>query len=208
MRRLSPVWPTVLLLVAAASAQQTIEISEPGVVALSDLFKQADVVAVVHILSGDSESYDSAVYKSKVLTQFKGTAVNDDLYFGPFIGYGVGNEYVAFLRRAKSGPTLQAQRSTNNSIAYGAVEVLHLIMYQGYSIMPIRYVCVFEGKDPSQSCDYGVRVNTQQVKLPKGIKTFPRASDDEFVDASRWVRKDDFLRLLTASRQQTSTRQQ
>ena len=197
MRRPSPVWPSILLLVTAASAQQTIEISEPGVVALSDLFKQADVVAVVQILSGDSESYDSAVYKSKVLTQFKGTAVNEELYFGPFIGYGVGNEYVAFLRRAKSGPKLKAQRPMQTTIAYGPLEVFHLIMYQGYSIMPVRYACVFGGKDP---CDYGVKVNTDQVKLPKGTKTFPHESGDELPAASQWVRKDDFLRLLNVSK--------
>ena len=108
--------------VTAASAQQPIEISEPSMVALSDLFKQADIVAVVQILTGDSESYGSAVYKSKVLMQFKGAADNEELYFGPFIGYGV-NEYVAFLRHAKSGPKLHGQRLTNTSIAYGAVEV-------------------------------------------------------------------------------------
>ena len=198
VRRLCPLWLAMLLSVVAAPAQQTIEISEPAVVKLGDLFKQADVVAVVQILSGDRENYDTAVYKSKVLMQFKGTAVGEELYFGPFIGYGVGNEYVAFLRRATSAPKLQGQRPTHTSIAYGPLEVFHLIMYQGYSIMSVRYACVFGGKDP---CDYGVRVNTDQVKLPKGTKTFPRASGDELPDASQWVRKADFLRLLTTSKQ-------
>jgi hypothetical protein len=73
-------------------------------------------------------------------------------------GYGVGNEYVAFLRRAKSSPNLQAQRPTQTSIAYGPLEVFHLIMYGGYSMMSVRYACVLGGKAP---CDYGVRVNTR-----------------------------------------------
>jgi hypothetical protein len=197
VRRLSPLWLVAPLSVVAAAAQQTIEISEPAAVKIGDLFKQADVVAVIQVLSGDSENYDTAVYKSKVLMQFKGTVVGEELYFGPFIGYGVGNEYVAFLRRAKSGPKAQAQRPIQKSIAYGPLEVFHLIMYQGYSIMPVRYACVFGGKDP---CDYGVKVNTDQVKLPKGTKTFPRESGDELPDASQWVRKDDFLRLLNASK--------
>jgi hypothetical protein len=49
---------TALLLSGiTASAQRTVEveISEPATVAVADLFKQADVVAVVYILSGDTE---------------------------------------------------------------------------------------------------------------------------------------------------------
>jgi hypothetical protein len=98
---------TVFLSGAAASAQQNIEISEPGTVAITELFKQADVVAVVEILSGDSEGYDVTVYKAKVLTAFKGVAAGEQLFFGPFVGYEVGGEYVAFLRRAKVDPKPQ-----------------------------------------------------------------------------------------------------
>ena len=185
---------TVLLSGLRASAQQTVEISEPATVSLADLFKQADVVAVVHILSGDSENYETAVYKAKILTVFKGTEVGQQLFFGPFIGYEVGGEYVAFLRRAKVGPKVQAHDGP--TMTYGPLEAFHLIMYQGYSIMPLRYECAFDGKVPDQSCDYGVRVNTNQVKLPPAIQTFPRTSKDDFVDANRWVRKDVFLRLL------------
>ena len=39
---------------------------------ITDLFKQPDVVAIVQVVSGDSENYDTAVYKSKVLAVFKG----------------------------------------------------------------------------------------------------------------------------------------
>ena len=62
--------------------------------------------------------------------------------------------------------------------------------------VPIRYECAFDGKVPSERCDYGVRLNTDQVKLPSGIKTYPGTSRDDFVDANRWVRKDAFLHLL------------
>jgi len=194
MPRLRRFLTAVLLSAIAVSAQQTVEISEPGTVAITDLFKQADVVAVVQILSGDSENYETAVYKAKVLTTFKGAEVGQQLFFGPFIGYEVGGEYVAFFRRAKAGPKVQPHEGP--TMTYGPLEVFHLIMYQGYSIMPLRYECAFEGKDPAQSCDYGVRVNTDQVKLPPAIRTFPRTPKDDFVDANRWVRKDVFLRLL------------
>jgi hypothetical protein len=194
MPRLQRFLTAILLSGITASAQRTVEISEPATVAITELFKQADVVAVVQILSGDSENYETAVYKAKVLTAFKGTEVGQQLFFGPFIGYEVGGEYVAFLRRAKVGAKVQPRDGP--TMTYGPLEAFHLIMYQGYSIMPLRYECAFDGKDPAQSCDYGVRVNTDQVKLPPAVRTFPRTSKDDFVDANRWVRKDVFLRLL------------
>ncbi len=184
----------VFLSGAAASAQQNIEISEPRTVTIAELYKQADVVAVVKVLSGDSEGYDVTVYKAKVLTAFKGVAAGEQLFFGPLVGYEVGGEYVAFLRRAKVDP--KPQRQGGIAIGYGQFDVFYLIMYQGYSMMPLRYECVFDGKVPDQSCDYGVRVNTDQVKLPPVTKTFPQTSKDDFTDANRWVRKDVFLRLV------------
>lgn len=194
----------VLFASLAVAAPQSIEsaitsggttLSEPGTVAIADLFAQADVVAVVKILSGDSENYETAVYKSRVVTAFKGAEVGQQLFFGPFIGYEVGSEYVAFLRRAKVSPKLRPHDGPTES--YGPLEAFHLIMYQGYSIMSLRYICAFDGRIPDQSCDYGVRVNTHQVKLPPVVKTFPRtAEDDDLVDANRWVRKDAFLSLL------------
>lgn len=194
MAKLPRFLTTVLLLGITASAQRTVEISEPATVAIKDLFKQADVVAVVQILSGDSENYESAVYKSKVLTAFKGTDVGQQLFFGPFIGYEIGGEYVAFLKRAKVAPKVQPRDGP--IMAYGPLEAFHLIMYQGYSIMPLRYECAFDGKDPAQTCDYGVRVNTDQVKLPPAVRTFPRTGNDDLAASNRWVRKDVFLRLL------------
>jgi hypothetical protein len=188
---------TILLWCTAASAQQAVVISEPALVTLPDLFKQADAVAVVQILSGDSENYATAVYKSKVVEMFKGP-VRASLFFGPFIGYRIGSEHVAFFRRAKTAPKLQSRAAS--SLAYGPLAVFHLIMYEGYSIMPIEYVCAFEGKEIAQQCDYGVKVNTVHVELPSGTQTFPRASSDGSEDANKWVRKDDFIRLLVSLR--------
>jgi hypothetical protein len=183
-----------LLFCSSVLAQTTVEISEPATVPLANLFAQADVVAVVQVVSGDSESYDAAVYKSKVLTVFKGAQQGQHLFFGPYVGYEVGSQYVVFLRRANAGPKMNLADA--RTVSYGTIDTFHLIMFQGYSIMPIRYECAFDGKVPSESCDYGVRLNTDQVKLPSGIKTFPRTSKDDFVDANRWVRKDAFLHLL------------
>ncbi|MFZ1919894.1 MAG: hypothetical protein WAU58_20165, partial [Terriglobales bacterium] len=53
---------------------QVVTITEPGVYQLSDLLKAADIVAVVKVLSGDTENYEHAVYKGEVIRSFKGVA--------------------------------------------------------------------------------------------------------------------------------------
>jgi hypothetical protein len=95
----------LLVIVSAISAQLTsaqqskeLAISEPGVYELSALFKQADTVALVSIVSGDTESYSTAVYKAEVVTSFKGAAAGETVYFGPYAGERLGWEYILFLR--------------------------------------------------------------------------------------------------------------
>ncbi len=75
---------------------------------------------------------------------------------------------------------------------YGPVERLYRVMYDGYSLMPVKYVCAFEGQEPPERCDYGVEVNTFQVKLPRGMKAYsPEASTDK-----QWVRRERLLAAL------------
>jgi hypothetical protein len=201
MSRLSRLLLPVVLLGLTTAAQQIIEISEPATVTLKDLFRQADVVAVLYILSGDTESYDTTVYKSKVQTAFKGVAVDQRLFFGLYISYGVGSEYVAFFRRSKANP--KPLPGGGAFVNHGPVEIFYRVMFEGYSILPIQYVCAFPGKDP---CDYAVRVNTYQIKLPPGLKTFPRTAKDDFVEPTRWVRREDFLHLLSTLKLQETDR--
>ncbi len=61
--------------------------------------------------------------------------------------------------------------------------------------MEISYECVFDGKDIAQRCDYGVRVCTDYIKLPKSMPTFPPMTE-ETPFGCRWVRKSVFLSLL------------
>ena len=69
-------------------AQQVKEVSivEPGVIKLANLFKMADAVALVKVVSGDTENYDTAVYKAEVVKSFKGAEVGEAVYFGPYVG--------------------------------------------------------------------------------------------------------------------------
>ncbi|MGH9710057.1 MAG: hypothetical protein ACRD37_05890, partial [Candidatus Acidiferrales bacterium] len=77
-----------------AAQQQSVTLSEPATIKIQNLLKQADLVAVVRIRSGDTEQYPTAVYKAEVLKSFKGTEVGAKIFFGPYASYGLGSEYL------------------------------------------------------------------------------------------------------------------
>ena len=148
------------------------------------------VAAVVRIVSGDTENYKTAIYKATVLSSFKGTADGQTIYFGPFIGNRLGEEYVVFLRAAKE----PAVPTTAPTAAYGNVRYFE-VFDEGYTAMETSFECVFDGKD-AQQCDDGVRVCTDYIVLPKGAPVSP--SMDEVVSfGCRWVRKSKFIALLS-----------
>lgn len=169
---------------------EAVTITEPGRIELGQLFKMSDVVALVRIVSGDTESYKTAIYKAVVVIGFKGTAKEQTLYFGPFIGQRLGWEYVVFLRNVKE----LAVPATSPAAAYGTVKYLE-VFNQGFSAMESSYECVFDGNDPAQHCDYGVRVCTDYIILPKEVSAFPPEENDPPF-GYRWVRKSKFISLL------------
>lgn len=177
------------------TAQETVHIVEPARVSIEDLLKQADLAALVRIVSGDTEEYPSAVYKAEVIRPFKGTTVGTTIFFGPFITYALGGEYVVFLRHSEKGVEPKVHLSAPG-ISYGPIQTLYVVMYDGYGSMPVEYVCAFDGQEISQQCDYGIKLNTYQVIFPKHLKTFPT----QFVGASsedtRWVRKTALISFL------------
>jgi hypothetical protein len=69
------------------------------------------------------------------------------------------------------------------------------VFNQGYSTMESSYACIFDGSVPEQSCDYGVRICTDYITLPKGVRAFPPEKDDPPFGC-RWVRKSKFTSLL------------
>lgn len=194
-------WRLVLCFAAtacAAKAQQqqtTVTITEPARVKIDALMKQADLVASVHILSGDSEHYPRAVYKAEVLEAFKGVKKGAIIYFGPFIGYALGEELVVFLKHSEQGIDPKPS-ATSSGVNYGPISSFYLIMYDGYSALQVKYECVFDGKDSAQQCDDGVRVNTYQVILPKNIKAYPSSATDSSSEDAKWVRKTAFFEYL------------
>jgi len=180
----------VLVRPVCAQSSQTVTITEPGIIKLEKLFQISDTVALVRVISGDTECYDKAVYKGEVVKSFKGPAIGQKLYFGPYVGTRLGREYVLFLRSAPK-PLSPISKSGVN---YGDVQYSE-IFNEGYSSMECSYECVFDGKGISQQCDDGVRVCTDYIKLPKSLSVFPPTTEDTPFGC-RWVRKSAFLAAL------------
>lgn len=170
-------------------------ISDPAPVKVEDLLKQADLVAIVRILSGDTEHYPMTVYKVEVLQPFKGAEKGAILYLGPFIGYGLGEELLVFLHHSEKGIEPESQ-AVPTGLSYGPISSFYLVMYDGYSALPVKFDCVFDGKEIAQQCDYGIRINTFQLVLPKSMKTYPSSTRGSFSEETKWVRKTVFLAFL------------
>jgi hypothetical protein len=179
-----------LILVSAGATQQiSITNDEPAIYKLSDLFLHADKVAIVKVISGDTEAYEVSIYKARVIKAFKGVSEGDIVYFGPYERTELGGEYVLFLRNAPN-----PIEPKDKGGAYGTVRY-STIFNEGYSSMLTSYECVFDGSTIAQQCDYGVRVCTDYIILPKSIKAFPPGSDVAS-SSCRWVRRDLFTSLL------------
>ncbi len=191
MAALRTIVPLVVLMSALASAQsQAVTISEPSVYDIGELFKSADVVALVRIVSGDAESYGHTVYKGELIQGFKGMPRGATVYFGPFVGEKLGWEYVLFLRNV----TKPIAPKATATASYGTVPYSE-VFNEGYSSMETSYACVFDEKEIAQKCDYGVRVCTDYIKLPKSMPAFP-PEDNNPPFGCRWVRKALFISLL------------
>jgi len=168
----------------------TITITEPAQVSLAELVRQADVVALVSILAGDTERYHNVVYRASVLQAFKGTNKAAVIYFGPFVGYRIGSEYVVALKRADRPLSKLVKQSKGLARSPFDDAAMYLqIMYDGYSVMAVDYTCMLA------PCDYAVDVAYTQVRLPPGVNLTPNPGHNG-TSAHGWVRKNDLLAAL------------
>jgi hypothetical protein len=184
---------------AFAQKAEVVTIKEPGRIELSQLFKVANIVAIVRIVSGDTENYEKAMYKADVVRSFKGTSAKETLYVGPYEGLKLGGEYFLFLQTSRQ----PAAPKNVPTAMYGTVRYSN-IFNEGYSSMAASYDCVFDGDDVAKRCDDGIRVCTDYIILPQNIRTFP-AMDTETPFGCRLVRRKAFESLVeqiagTASR--------
>jgi len=180
---------TFLWLTNALLAQSSTT-SEPGVYNLNQLIKEADKVALVRIISGDAEHYQSAVYKSEVVQPFKGTSLGEKIYFGPFVGHRLGWEYFVFLRDTHH--TLKPLREPEQS--FGPVHYF-LIFNEGYTGLETSYQCKFKGAKIEDQCDHAVRICTDYIKVPNALELSPPL-EQETPFGCRWTRRKQFISVL------------
>ena len=175
--------------IAIGQPNTALTITEPGVYRVSDLYRHADKVAVVKVLAGDTESYDSAIYKGKVVRALKGVTEGQIVYFGPYLGTELGSEYVLFLKNDATHLKPKRADGGYGDIAYSRV------FNEGYSSMLTSYQCVFDASSAEKACDYAVRICTDYIKVPDSIRMFSREGSDAPFDC-RWARRDAFVDLL------------
>jgi hypothetical protein len=187
----------IIILPNSVWAQQSKEITirEPGIIELAKLFRMADTVALVKVVSGDTENYSTTLYKAEVVKSFKGEAIGTTVYFGPYVGVRLGWEYILFLRSVAE----PLAPKTTSKVNYGTVHYSE-VFNEGYSEMVTSYECVFDGKAIAEQCDYGVRVCTDYIVLPKSLRTFPPLKEETSFGC-RWVRKEAFISAIEALRE-------
>ena len=90
--------------------------------------------------------------------------MGEAVYFGPYVGTRLGSEYIVFLHKV-----FKPIVPRTSGGGYGTIQYLE-VFNEGYSSMETSYECVFSGRDIAQKCDYGVRVCTDYIKLPKSME--------------------------------------
>jgi hypothetical protein len=99
-------------------------------------------------------------------------------------------EYVLFLQNAAQPISPRAGSASR----YGTIDCAE-VFDEGYTSMETSFQCAFRGQAINQQCDYGVRVCTDYITLPKSMTVSPPMTD-ETPFGCRGVRKQDFLLLL------------
>jgi len=184
---------------ARAPAKEKVETvivttSEPATVGLRQLFKEADVVALITVLAGDAEKYSDVVYKASVDQAFKGAREHDIIYFGPYKSYSIGTEYIVALKRTSRLLGDLGSKADRQAGPFRPDAPYLRVMYQGYSVMEISYTCVIP------SCDWAVEVADEQVMLPQRLATVPSVCHNG-ASSFVWVRKADFLAELSRQKE-------
>jgi len=162
---------------------------------LEKLYEEADLVAFVKIVSGDTENFEDTVYKSTVLTAYKGTHARNTIFFGPYFSYGIGSDYLVFLKKAgKTIGKISTKDKEARTVLYDESSEYFRVMYGGYSILPVSYECALGPASGSDSCEYAI--NAESIILPKTIRSFPKEYGDK-TEAKPFVRKRNTEELLS-----------
>jgi hypothetical protein len=174
-------------------------------VTIADLYKDADIVAKVQILSGQvlgiGENACGAKYNAVVEEAYKGVRQGETIEFGNFYGYEVGNQYVLFLVRP--GRTHEPMMSTNSTYMDARQSYLkrcapqlrrHTVMHSGNGALPVYRTVEFNYTD-------AVQVPRRYVVLPLETRAKPaRVGERGEYSEMVWVRAEDMSKLLNGLR--------
>lgn len=181
-------------------------------VPLTELFQQADVVALVQVTQGQvlvvGEETCGARYEAQVLEGLKGAKQGSTIKFGHLQGYKIGAKYLLFL--LKSGRSYDPKMSTNAIMEQAEQQVITkcspvwrdlTVMHSGNGALPVSWASQFKYED-------SVRIPSRFVGIPNGLNTkVAKASDDEELSSVLWVRLEDLLhhlRQLSSARPKTN----
>jgi hypothetical protein len=161
---------------------------------IAELCQRADLVASVLILSSDAEHYPAGVYKAEVLRAVKGTERGSIIYFGPYLGYGLGEEFL-LISHHYSKPFEMRQSTQPSGLSYGRIENLYYVSHGGEGALHVQCQAIGKEAKSKKRCVKAVRVNRRLVLLPDSLKThrFARGGTEE---EARWVRMDSLLEYL------------
>ena len=168
---------------------------------IEELFKKADVVALVDIKKGETIDIEGgscgAVYEGTVAEAFKGVKKDGVVIFGPYHGYKIGYKYLLFLYNAEN---LFEPISSTNSISEAArQEYLKKcqsklkglrIMHSGYGALKIEFTGKYKYKD---AAIIPKRYVSFSQTLPK--KKVAEGKCDEWEECY-WVPEDRLIKYL------------
>jgi len=168
---------------------------------LSQLFGDADVVALVEVVSGETlgtgEKSCGAKYSALVVDGFKGASAGATIEFGNYYGYEIGNRYVLFL--VGPGRKHEPMMSSNSMHLAARAEYeeqcasriqRNTVMHSGNGALKVHWVTDFRYKD-------GVAVPTRYVVLPNTVATIPaKITETNEFSGEVWVRLPELVEVL------------
>ena len=171
-------------------------------ISITKLYKQADVVAIVRIESGEiingTDYPCGARYQGKVIIPLKNSKVEQVIDFGYYFGNGIGNEYIVFLNKKQN--VFNPIASTNSGLMESQAQFdkdcnsKHpelIVMHNGYGMRELKY----HGESKS---NYAFLIPTNYLSLPKDTKfNDPEDSDCNTWEKCKWIDKEDMLKLFS-----------
>ncbi|MFC3682392.1 hypothetical protein [Hydrogenophaga luteola] len=190
-----------LFLACALSLHFLVQATTLPSIELSQLFRDADIVALVEVASGETigtgEKSCGAKYAALVVDGFKGVSAGETIEFGNYYGYEIGSRYVLFL----VGPGRKHEPVMSTNSMHRDAQAEHekrcasrlrrnTVMHSGNGALRVHWVTDFQYKD-------GVAVPTRYVVLPSTIPTIPaKITETNEFSSEVWVRLPELADVL------------